>query len=286
MERKSLRIPEDNDDDDEMPGISSSSIPNSPTDSLLSPCSRKIILRKAAINGSGISGSGSGQTFSRRSSKMSYTLNIEQEEPATKRHIVLGTSSSSRQKIIAKLGWVEGISVIIPDINEKSIRSDDPYKLPLVIAKAKADEVVRKIKSNSDMNEKDMIIITADQVVYFNGEVREKPTNEDEAKSFLLSYSNSSVSTISAIVVTHYPSGQQKSEVNESKVYWNTISARVVDKVVSKGAIYQSAGGFRVEDEDLNGLINNIEGSVSCIMGLNVVTLQSLLRSLELELSG
>jgi septum formation protein len=283
MERKSLRIPEDNDDDDEMPGIPSSSIPNSPTDSLLSPCSRKIILRKAAINGSG-SGSGSGQTFSRRSSKMSYTLNIEQEEPATKRHIVLGTSSSSRQKIIAKLGWQ--VSVIIPDINEKSIRSDDPYNLPLVIAKAKADEVVRKIKSNSDMNEKDMIIITADQVVYFNGEVREKPTNEDEAKSFLLSYSNSSVSTISAIVVTHYPSGQQKSEVNESKVYWNTISARVVDKVVSKGAIYQSAGGFRVEDEDLNGLINNIEGSVSCIMGLNVVTLQSLLRSLELELSG
>ena len=281
--RKSLRIPED-DDDAEMPAVPSSYIPTSPTDSLLSPCTRKIIQRKAGINGSGSSGSGSEFRLSRRSSKMSYTLNIEQEAPPTTRDIVLGTSSSSRQKIISKLGWQ--VSVIFPDINEKSIRSDDPYKLPLVIAKAKADEVVKKIKSNSDMNEKDMIIITADQVVYFNGEVREKPTNEDEAKSFLSSYSNSSVSTISAIVVTHYPSGQQLSEVNESKVYWNEISARVVDKVVSKGAIYQSAGGFQVEDEDLNNLINNIEGSVSCIMGLNVVTLKSLIKSLELELSG
>ena len=87
-------------------------------------------------------------------------------------------------------------------------------------------------------------------------------------------------------MLTHYPSGKQKSEVNVSKVYWNEISKKVVDKVVGKGAIYQSAGGFRVEDDDLNPLINNIEGSVSCIMGLNVVTLQNLLKSLELELSG
>jgi len=273
MERKSLRIPDDgDDDDDEMPAVPSY-IPNSPTDSLLSPCSQKILRKGPPTIGGG------GLMLSRRSSKMSYTLNIEQEAPACKRDIILGTSSSSRQKIISKLGWK--VSIIIPDIDEKLIRSDDPYQLPLLIAKAKADEVVRKIKSNSDMNDKDCIIITADQIVYFNDEVREKPTNENEAKAFLQSYSNSSVSTISAIVVTHFQSGQQKSEVNVSKVYWNTISARVVDKVVSKGVIYQSAGGFRVEDEDLNPLITNIEGSVSCIMGLNVVTLQSLLKTLE-----
>ena len=94
------------------------------------------------------------------------------------------------------------------------------------------------------------------------------------------------MATISAIVLTHFPTGKQKSEVNVSKVYWNEISQKVVEKVVGKGLIYQSAGGFRLEDEDLNPLINSIEGSVSCIMGLNVVTLKNLLKELELELSN
>lgn len=91
----------------------------------------------------------------------------------------------------------------------------------------------------------------------------------------MLSYSNSQVSTISAIVTTHYdPNRQsgynQKSSVNESKVYWREISPSVVDKVVAKGLVYSSAGGFRIEDEDLNPLIASIEGSVACIMGLNL----------------
>lgn len=102
---------------------------------------------------------------------MTYTLSIEQERPPTLRSIVLGSSSKNRQRIISSLGWP--VSLIIPDIDEKAIRNDDPYSLPLDIAKAKANEVMRKVR-NSDMKDKDLIIIIADQIAYFNNEIREK----------------------------------------------------------------------------------------------------------------
>jgi len=85
-------------------------------------------------------------------------------------------------------------------------------------------------------------------------------------------------------VVTHFPSRKSRSDVDVSKLYWNEISDKVVDKVVAKGLIYQSAGGFRIDDEDLNPLISSIEGSVSCLMGLNVETLKTLIKDLECEL--
>jgi septum formation protein len=276
MERKSLRIPDD-EEHDELP----TDIPTSPTDSLLSPCSQRL-LRK---NNSGKLNINGPLSLSRRNSKMTFTLEIDRDEnPPTTKRIILGTSSKNRQKIISLLGWP--VSIIIPDIDEKAIRTDDPFTLPLEIAKSKADEVIRKIRNSNDLNDRDIIIITADQVAYFNNEIREKPTNEDEAKLFLSSLSRNQVSTISAIVITHYPSYKQKCQVDVSKIYWSEISNRIVDKVIAKGLIYQSAGGFRIEDEDLNPLITSLEGSVSCIMGLNVVTLKKLISDIDNDIDN
>ena len=85
-----MRIPDDEDDNERV----GATVPTSPTDSLLSPCSNRI-LRKNTIGGGGLS---------RRMSKMSFVLNIEKEKPPTDRELVLGTSSKSRQKIVSLLG--------------------------------------------------------------------------------------------------------------------------------------------------------------------------------------
>ena len=53
-------------------------------------------------------------------------------------------------------------------------------------------------------------------------------------------------------------------------VFWKDISDEVIQRVISRGEIYASAGGFRVEDSDLNPLILDIEGSIDSVMGLPV----------------
>jgi len=53
-------------------------------------------------------------------------------------------------------------------------------------------------------------------------------------------------------------------------VFWKDISDEVIQRVISRGEIFASAGGFRVEDPDLNPLILDIEGSIDSVMGLPV----------------
>ena len=93
---------------------------------------------------------------------------------------------------------------MIPDIDEKAIRHDDPYTLPVLIAKAKAEAIIGRL----DKNMSPFVLLTSDQIVLFGNEIREKPVDENEAEKFLSSYSNQNVSTVSAVVATHFPSGK------------------------------------------------------------------------------
>lgn len=90
--------------------------------------------------------------------------------------------------------------------------------MPLLIAEAKAVALVQRLREENSFSEK--IILTADQIVLFDNKIREKPVDEKQAKNYLSSYSNKSVSTVSAVVVTHYPSGAQRSGVDIATVFW------------------------------------------------------------------
>jgi predicted house-cleaning NTP pyrophosphatase (Maf/HAM1 superfamily) len=133
---------------------------------------------------------------------------------------------------------------MIPGIDEKAIRADDPTVLPVLIAKAKADAVFQQMRSdNTSTHPSSFVLLTADQIVLFKDEVREKPENRDEAIHFLSSYSCDKVSTISAVVATHFPSGRQAYEVDIATVYWKEIPSDAIHRVVDRAQIFTSAGG-------------------------------------------
>lgn len=66
--------------------------------------------------------------------------NISVVQQPTDIPIVLGSSSSNRHTVLNLCGWT--FDVVIPDIDEKAIRHDDPYLLPVIIAKAKVSKAV------------------------------------------------------------------------------------------------------------------------------------------------
>lgn len=169
---------------------------------------------------------------------------------------------------------------------EKAIRCEDPRELPLLIAQAKADAVIKKIIDAHDAAEKasleeaelePFVLLTCDQIVLFNGsEVREKPESPEQAQQYLQSYSNGCVSTISAVVVTHYPSLVQDSGIDEATVHWKAIDSETVQRVVARGEVMTSAGGFRIEDPDLQPLVRRIDGTVDSVMGMPLALASSL----------
>ena len=179
--------------------------------------------------------------------------------------LILGSSSQTRRAILEKTGWP--FTAMSPSTDEKSVQHASPHELARQIALDKAAALCDRLDKGGEA--KEAILLTCDQVVVFRGtEVRGKPDSADQAAAFLSSYSRNSVSTLSAVVATHYPSRAQVSEVDVATVHWAEIPDAVVRSVVARGDVLYSSGGFCIEDAELVERVRRVEGTMDSVMGL------------------
>jgi len=81
-----------------------------------------------------------------------------------------------------------------PDIDEKAIRSSDPREMVLLIARAKSAALKERLTDPA-------ILITCDQVISCDGQVREKPETTERAYQYLESYATHPAECICGVVV-------------------------------------------------------------------------------------
>lgn len=181
--------------------------------------------------------------------------------------IILGTQSHWRQGVMRQLGIP--FTIMTADIDEKAVRHDVPEEMVVLIAKAKAEAILPKITEPS-------ILITADQVVRCNGEIREKPENEKQAREFLESYNTYPAETISSVVVTNTQTGKQVSGIDLAKIFYKPMPADVINAIIAKGEVMKAAGGFIHEDPLIMPYIDHLEGTSDSIDGLPMALLEKL----------
>lgn len=183
--------------------------------------------------------------------------------------IILGSSSKWRQGVLKGLGW--DFQVMSPDIDEKAIRASDPQDMVLAIASAKAQALLAQIKEPA-------ILITADQIVLCNGEVREKPASPEQARAFWHSYSTGyPAETISAVVVTNIETGQQAKGVDLAKIFYKKVPDDIVEQMIANGQIFTASGGFLHEDPLVIPFIDHFEGTTDSLNGLPLALLAKLI---------
>lgn len=171
---------------------------------------------------------------------------------------VLGSSSKPRQQLFTEMGYE--FEAISPNIDEKAIRDENPEKLVLAIARAKADALKERISEPA-------ILITSDQVVVWNRQIREKPENEEEAKEFLKSYSEHPAETVTGIVVTNTATNKQVEGIDNAKMYFKPLPDEVIYELIKEGEVMWCSGGFMGEHQLLQSYIDHLEGSIDSIMG-------------------
>lgn len=173
--------------------------------------------------------------------------------------IILGSQSKQRKKILEEMGL--DFEVMTADIDEKSIRHDDPKKLTMTIAKAKAEVLKSKINEPA-------ILITADLVVVWNGKILEKPENEKEIREFLEGYNVYPIETVAAVVVTNLVTGKQVTGIDKTKIHFFPFSNQDIEEVIAKGDALHFAGGVTTDGELWHRHIKKIEGTRDSAMGL------------------
>ena len=187
--------------------------------------------------------------------------------------IILGSSSEGRKLALKKAGYE--FEVIVPDIDEKAIRSDDPLNIPILIAREKARVIKGKINEQA-------IAIVGDQVVICDGNLEEKPESDEEVRMFFSRYNaGHPAETISAIVVLNTENGKQEEGVDITKVYFKHVPEEVIEKYIESRQPFSQAGGFAVEHELLASYIDRVEGEIDSTQGLPIKLMKELISKVE-----
>lgn len=182
--------------------------------------------------------------------------------------IILGSKSIGRQLVLKNAGY--DFEVITADIDEKKIRHENPEKLVLALAHAKADSILPKISVPA-------ILITADQVVVCGGKILEKPRSEEEAREFLHYYLKNPMETVSSVVVTNTVTKKRAEGVDIAKVYFKNFPEAVIDQAIKIGRIMYCAGAMRCEEEPFSNYIDRFEGTKDSTSGLPLNLLKRLM---------
>lgn len=192
--------------------------------------------------------------------------------------IILGSSSVARQKILAEMGYE--FKVMAADIDEKSIRREQPEELVMVLAEAKADAIISRLKI-TDYEEKHTeptLLLTSDIVVVHEGIIREKPTSKNEARQYLKGYSGGHVSTVGSVLVTNLKTGKRSVGVDKAEVYFHDIPDEVIENLIDEGVVFRVAGGLLLEHPLTLPFVEAVIGTTDSVMGLPKALTEKLIR--------
>ncbi|XP_010677774.1 uncharacterized protein LOC104893375 isoform X1 [Beta vulgaris subsp. vulgaris] len=217
--------------------------------------------------------------------------------------IILGSKSKARREILEQMGYE--FTIMTADIDEKAIRKEKPEDLVMALAEAKADAIISKLQiADIQVNDSEptllisadtvcipffkpaeatlpkppngdlrtdagpTILITGDQVVVYEGMVREKPSSKEEARRYMKDYSGSKASTVSSVLVTNLQTGFRKGEWDKVEILFDEIPDETIDKLIEEGAVLGVAGGLIIEHPLILPLVKEVVGTTDSVMGL------------------
>ena len=184
--------------------------------------------------------------------------------------LILASGSPRRRELLGKLGV--DFRVRVSDIDE-DIPELDPAQFVETLARAKAG-VVASLEPLAS-------VIAADTTVALEGRILNKPLNIEENADFIAALSNRWHEVHTGICVVH--AGQVVSAVELTRVKFRELSALEINGYASSGEGLDKAGGYGIQELGM-ALVERIEGDFFNVMGLPVVRLIALSRSVNLEL--
>jgi septum formation protein len=175
-------------------------------------------------------------------------------------HILLASNSPRRRELLAGLDFEYDV-IALPDVDESFPEGMESTEIPTHIAELKADAYRSHMQENT-------LLITADTIVWLNGIVYGKPTDEAEAIGMLTKLSGKTHEVITGVCLTTKES--QHSFHAVSKVTFSELSDEEIRYYVEKYKPYDKAGSYGVQEWIGYVGVKEIHGSFYNVMGLPI----------------
>lgn len=172
--------------------------------------------------------------------------------------IILASNSPRRQELLKGLD----VEFLIETKEVKELYSSD-------LKHSEITEYLAKLKSDAFHNiSENIIIITADTIVWFKDKALEKPKNRNEAIEMIQQLSGNSHQVITSVCIKS--SKSQKIITDITKVYFKKLSLNEITYYVDKYKPYDKAGSYGIQEWIGFIGVSKIEGSYFNVMGLPV----------------
>jgi septum formation protein len=174
-------------------------------------------------------------------------------------NIILGSSSPRRNELLKSLGF----DFVI---NPSNADEDYPlnlkgHEIPVFLAEKKASSF------NGVLTETDLLI-TADTIVWCEGEIFNKPINFEAGKLMLQTLSGKMHEVFTAVCLKS--ANKQIIFYDATKVYFKKFTNEEIEYYLNKYKPYDKAGSYGVQEWIGYIGIEKIEGSFYNVMGLPV----------------
>ena len=185
--------------------------------------------------------------------------------------IVLASASPRRKKLLSEAGCRFRVSV--PEIDESAFPAEgvNPCEYAKRLALAKAKNVAAKFPG--------CLVIGADTVVDFNGEIIGKPADSKEAEQIIRKLFSVPHKVITAVAIVRESDGTEIVESDTTIVYPKKLTDEQIAEHIKGESWRDKAGAYAIQ-ENGDAFIERIEGSLTNVMGLPMELLQRLLEGI------
>lgn len=185
--------------------------------------------------------------------------------------IILASASPRRKQLLSEAGYT--FTSITPNVNESAFPAEGykacEYAKKLALAKAKS--VAEK--------HPDCLVIGADTVVDFDGEIIGKPADAREAEQITKKLFSKPHKVITGLAIVRLTDSIEIVESDITIVYPKKLTAEQIDDHIKSESWRDKAGAYAIQETG-DEFVEKIEGSLTNVMGLPMELLQKLLKNL------
>lgn len=195
--------------------------------------------------------------------------------PFFDRPLVLASASPRRKLLLGLVGFE--FEVVPPAVDEEEHADEDPVTHVVRLAEVKARSVAAGRESG--------LVLGADTIVLLDGEILEKPADEEEAFRMLTRLSGVWHVVYTGLAVVDAGTGESAAGYETTRVRIREMSPDEIRAYIKTGEPMDKAGSYGIQGYGA-AIVETVEGCYFNVVGLPLVRLLRLLKDLTGQPGG
>lgn len=202
--------------------------------------------------------------------------------------IILASQSPRRKELLQQIGLE---FEICPAKGEEHITKSIPQEVVMELSKQKAEEVAGMVALYGDchkdiMTPSDILVIGADTVVAYDGNILGKPKDESDAKRMLTMLSGNIHSVFTGVTLVFIDKEGRTGELvfyEKTNVKMHEMSEQEIERYIATGEPMDKAGAYGIQGKCAI-YIEKIDGDYNNVVGLPITRIYQELKKIGIDI--